>query len=517
MKLHPFANQKQSAAILAVIAVLLLASLACSTFSTDEQAIDQAVQQTVIAVGVQQTVMAQTLAGFEQQEAAAASQTPAPAPTAAAPTAAPQADLPSATPTALPAAPTPAPTETAPVSASGPELERWMSTAKILLFEDMSGSREIRYVKKALDDAGSFYVDVGSAKGWFKNLLLSGENWDLIIASAEARRNFGGEYFEYIYNRTSQGAATIVEFWDLDSAPQGMAKPLLDLCGIEFQDDWYEPDLRTFWWLVPDDPIFIEPNEIGPYLRNTAPFWRGDIGDLLQIRTRNGLPEGDARLLAGTNREWPNDHGLLATCLGGRMIFQTFGSHEYRQDDIVSLWQNYIYSTLKGRYEWLKTQNAASLPPTPAGPQNAPTLAPPQEVGIGTQAACGWNLQAEVPAFPQLRKDLFEHHADGAFLILELELVNTSNQPIQIWDGDYFLEGLAGERLLQYVPNKAATGYLYIENPAHLYQDQIAPGIVWRTTLAFDVDPQGSDWVLVIRPGADIDEPMCEARIALTR
>ena len=75
-----------------------------------------------------------------------------------------------------------------PPTAFEPEItdERLLKSAKILLFEDMSASRQIRLVKEALDEAGYFYLDVGSAKGWFKSQLLSGVEWDLVIAAAEA-------------------------------------------------------------------------------------------------------------------------------------------------------------------------------------------------------------------------------------------------------------------------------------------------------------------------------------------
>ena len=73
-----------------------------------------------------------------------------------------------------------------------------------------------------------------------------------------------------------------------------------------------------------------------------------------------------------------------------------------------------------------------------------------------------------------------------------------------------------GEAVL-FSPDKAATGYLYIKNPVNLSQDRIEPGGLWRTKLAFDVDPLGEDWVLVVKPGSEIGRELCEVRIPLTR
>ena len=74
----------------------------------------------------------------------------------------------------------------------------------------------------------------------------------------------------------------------MDSAPNGKIKPFLNQCGIEFDGDWFEPDLRTFFWLQHGNPLLTTPNQIGNYLHNAEPLWSGDVGDLLKIRKRNG-------------------------------------------------------------------------------------------------------------------------------------------------------------------------------------------------------------------------------------
>jgi hypothetical protein len=59
--------------------------------------------------------------------------------------------------------------DSAPVATEFTAEDRLLKSAKILLFEDMSASRYIRVVKEALDRDNYFYIDVGSAKGWFKS------------------------------------------------------------------------------------------------------------------------------------------------------------------------------------------------------------------------------------------------------------------------------------------------------------------------------------------------------------
>jgi hypothetical protein len=400
--------------------------------------------------------------------------------------------------------------------------ERLLKSSKILLFEDMSASRHIRYVKEALDRDEYFYLDVGSAKGWFKSQLLSSEDWDLIIASAESRSDFGGEFFQYIDDQVARGASTIIEFWDWDAAPMGKSKLILDRCGVSFQADWFEPEIRVFYWLAPENPIFNFPNIVPNQLGNTERIWIGDIGDLFEIKYKNGEPVGDAEILAGTNPTWKDDHGVLVSCLDGQMILQGFSSHEYRRQDIVPLWQNYIYQTLKSHYAQnnlvVPTPVLTAIPlvdatPEPTAEMAAPTPGPEYLL----EHDCGGLMSARLMEAPHFQKDLFEHHAKGTFLILKLQLNNLTDFPIQIWDQDYFIEGEVNGKIVNYGPDKAATGYLYIESPSNLSQDLIKAGENWRTSLAFDVDPAGKSWNLVVVPGREFDQQVCEVRISLAK
>ena len=396
-----------------------------------------------------------------------------------------------------------------------PDLERHIRAAKILLFENMSASGYVRLAKDALDQANYFYLDVGSATGWFKSQLLSDQNWDLIIAAVEADRDFGGDYFQLLDQQAEKGVSLVVEYWNYDVAPYGMVDSLLNRCGVKYSSDWYQPDPRVFYWARSDHPVFHEPNEI-TNLRNASQFWKDDVGDLLEIRNRNGKPTGDALVLASTNPTWKEDHATLVTCLGGRVILQTFRSHEYRSQDMVRLYQNYIYQTLKARFS-----SGAENAPTPAATFPVPlaTQTPNASGKVpepGAEFACGEAFNAVLTARPKFQKDLFEHHAAGTFLIVRLQLKNLTTFPIQIWDEDYKIEGLVNGQQVTVKPHKAATGYLYIDSPARLIQDVIEPGVSWKTSLAFDVNPDGGSWVLVVRPGSEYKEQVCELRIPLT-
>jgi hypothetical protein len=261
-----------------------------------------------------------------------------------------------------------------------------------------------------------------------------------------------------------------------------------------------------------------EPNVIPNRLSNAPSLWSGDIGDLLELKSKGGEPVGDAVLLAGTNGSWKTDHGTLVSCLRGRLILQTFSSHEYNYGEVVQLWQNYVYNALKSHFA--VTQAIVPTPAVTALPDNEVSPTPPGPTpgpAYSLESSCGGVFTAQIIGSPIFQRDLFEHHAQGEYLHVKLQLINMSDAPMQIWDEDYSVEGLVDGQAKIYSRDKAATGYLYVENPVNLSQDLIEPGEFWRTAVAFDVDEDGKDWILVIKPGSEFNEQICEVRIPLTR
>jgi hypothetical protein len=304
--------------------------------------IAQSSQQTQIAFNVQATVVAQqamqltalahTPAGIisDQPAGLVATEQPTQPPTdTPAPT-----DTPELEPTEVPPTPT-------------PDFEEWKKSAKILVFEDIASVYLDRYIKQSLDSMGLPYVDVKDAIGDFKAQLLSGTDWDLVISGVEARSGVRGEFFDYLNDQLNNGTSVILEIWTLDEIAGGKISPLLIRCGVKFQKDWWEPpsETRSIWWLAPEHPIFHEPNE-GMSLAHYDLYWTGDAGDFIKL-----APGGDATLLAG-NLAWEkNSYGTLAVCIDDRFIIQTHSSHDYHKEDVIPLWQNYIYYELKKQFE----------------------------------------------------------------------------------------------------------------------------------------------------------------------
>lgn len=378
-------QQKPTRFLPYIVSILLLVSLSCS-ISTTSSSSDQSTVQTQTSLNVLLTMSAmnasqgegnataQALNATQVAQSAQATVLAQQAAQLAQQSAAPTADI-AATQVALSVQATTnaqqaAPNTNPPPSQGGQintgDFETWMKSAKILLFEDMTGRYDTtRWIQEALDSLGLEYQDEKDAQGNFKNSLLmgasGGEPWDLIISASEDRKGIQGEFFDYFNTALNNGSSLIMEHWAIDSFSQGKIGTLLSKCGVRFQADWFSvgfpiPDSEQV--MYPYDgtsPVLHEPNE-GIRISNPNNFWwnwmffiwgwgTGDYGDFLEK-----LPGSDAVIVLGQKSQDKTRYATLVTCLDGRMTIQTFSTHSYGHDRIVPLWQNTIYQALKARY-----------------------------------------------------------------------------------------------------------------------------------------------------------------------
>ena len=269
-------------------------------------------------------------------------------PAQVAPTAAPP---PTAAPAAAPAEPTAVP---ATVS-NMPDFETWMKSASILLYEDISADFNVyRYVPIALNGLGLKYVDEKDALGRFKNQLLSngpgGRGWDLIISAKELHTELSGEFYVYLNDALNQGSSIIIEEWAMDWVGNGKLSLLTGQCGVDFSRDWVEQDINdtVIYALNGSHRAHHYPNE-GLSLTSVTGYWLGvDMGDRMRL-----APGSTATPLWGLYANSPSDDIVSVSCVDDRMIIHTSCSHNYTQNRMVLVWQNYIYSTLRARYDYL--------------------------------------------------------------------------------------------------------------------------------------------------------------------
>lgn len=222
--------------------------------------------------------------------------------------------------------------------------EDQIQTSNILLYEDTS-RRLSPWIKQTLDRMDLSYTYVGDAVGDFMTELLSNKKWDLVIVGAENKASVQGEFWDVIVPLVLDGnTALIAEVWYLDRTANGRVKQLLKGCGVEYQQDY--PLAQSMYLLQSDHPIFNEPNQDFSFI-NYSRFWKSKAGDVIRLAPGNN----SATLLAGEYRDRDTDYGLLATCFNGRVVLQTFSNHDYHEDMIKNLWENYIIYVLKNHYK----------------------------------------------------------------------------------------------------------------------------------------------------------------------
>lgn len=235
-------------------------------------------------------------------------------------------------------------------------LQEQMQNAQILLFEDAVANPTLsRYIKQTLDDMGLRYKDDGNAIGWLKNDLISGspagKPWDLVILAIEERGNVSGEYFDYLQDVLNGGSSVILEAWHLDAISEGKVGPILLKCGVQVYPYFSKRLDLTDVVLYPysaasSHPIINQPNQ-GLSFSKSLNTWlyTGDLGSLMAL-----TGQGDAFFLLGRSPKTEAKDGALASCLGGRLIIQTFSSHSFSYKTMYPLWENLITNSLKVRF-----------------------------------------------------------------------------------------------------------------------------------------------------------------------
>lgn len=326
-----------------LLVTVLVVMLACSAPQVNTGG-DQSdgMQETVMAIRLQGTVEALQKATSEAEKNKPEEAKPTPAPEQ--PTQpAPSIESPPAPPTEEPTA---EPTQ---------DIAQKIRAANVLVFEDIRGYYDLdTRVHSAVQNmrfSGGRVIEVGDALGHLMEQLNSSTRWDLIVISAEARNAVRGEFWDLIMNQVDNGVALVAEVWYLDEIANGRIAPLLGKCGVSFQADWwrdpagYDQLDYSIFWLDQYNEVFSYPNQVGA-LTTPNIYWEGDAGDLLRLGSG-----GDAILLAGKHPDQKSSNGVLATCMGGRVILQTYATHDYRRDHIVPLWENFMYYTLNNHFK----------------------------------------------------------------------------------------------------------------------------------------------------------------------
>ncbi len=241
-----------------------------------------------------------------------------------------------------------------PTQDTGQAIQAKIKSANILVYEDVRGYPallpRVQQAISSMDFSGGQIVEVGDAVGDFMTQLNSPTKWDLIIVAAEVRSGVRGEFWDLILQQAKKNVGLAIEVWYVDKDYYDKLNFLLDECGVTLQKNWtrpasYQPLNYSIYWLQQDNPLFSIYKTVPPLITPNI-YWMDEAGDLMKI---SGT--GDAILLAGTQPSEKSSYGVLTACMQGRMILQTFSTHDYQETKTVALWQNYIIYTLTNHFK----------------------------------------------------------------------------------------------------------------------------------------------------------------------
>lgn len=312
-------------------------SLSSSSPTQDVAGTAQAIQMTSQAemdakLALEKTQFVMDLQGTEvslkQTQAVLEMPTQAPPPT----------EEPTSTP--QPAAPTLEPTP------GEKDYSEMIKNAKILLYEDTNELGIGQVIEETLKRMGLKYTSTLDYSGEFMANLDSGTKWDLIIVGAENHNAIQGEFWDVLLQQSYKKTAIIAEVWYMDILGGGKMRNFTNECGVSYYKDW---DLaESIYWVNPDHPIFNEPNVVKPLLHYNR-YWMSNAGDRVRVRST-----GDAEIVAGLFKNDTKQDGLITVCMEGRTVFQTFCNHDFRQNEVMDLWENYITYTLTNHFKALE-------------------------------------------------------------------------------------------------------------------------------------------------------------------
>lgn len=222
-------------------------------------------------------------------------------------------------------------------------MDEKIRNAKVLIFEDTIELGIGDWIQGTVQRMGiKDYVQTYDRSGDFMEQLNSPTKWDLIIVGAEAKTKIQGEFWDAIMQHVYKKTAIIAEVWYLDLLGGGKVKSFTNECGVAYASN-YDVAESIYWWNS-ESPVFTTPNNVAPLIHYSR-YWTTQCGDRLRI-----TGAGDAQLLAGWKVKPDSRGGLIASCMGGRTIIQSFSNHDYHEDQIKDLWENYITYTLTNHF-----------------------------------------------------------------------------------------------------------------------------------------------------------------------
>lgn len=164
-----------------------------------------------------------------------------------------------------------------------------------------------------------------------------------------------------------------------------------------------------------------------------------------------------------------------------------------------------------------ETATPTITPTTAPSPTPEPTATPTLAPSVGVPVECGDFFTVTVLESPQFTQWLGEAPT-GSFLMVKLELINNTGRTFEdLWEEDYQVEGTLDDRRLTFTSSwDASWNAYYGSGTSHFFTDDVPPSLSWKTVVAFDVNPDATNWQLIFKPGSWANRTsLCQVQISL--
>lgn len=141
------------------------------------------------------------------------------------------------------------------------------------------------------------------------------------------------------------------------------------------------------------------------------------------------------------------------------------------------------------------------------------TLAPSND----TVWRCGNLFELTLLSPIRFSPRIHDHVATGTFLIVEMQVLNLMDSKYRnLFEEDYQVIGQVNGEGMTFPASFSASYDLYYDSDKFVFfTDDILPGSPFQTAVAFDVDPNGTNWRLLFQPNRWTGSPDCSVEIPL--
>jgi hypothetical protein len=210
----------------------------------------------------------------------------------------------------------------------------------------------------------------------------------------------------------------------------------------------------------------------------------------------------------------------------GSIEYELFGHPSDCSFDVKSDKDEYsipLQTLIARQLAAIPSATAPSAPiATPTIRQDLATMLPTVKSGAaGAPMRCGDLFEATILSPISFMQSIRNNLAGGVYLVVEIQLLNLKGVIYRnLYEEDYEIVGVVDGKQVVFPASFSPSFDLYFDRSMTdpnfaFFVDDVVPNFPFHTMIAFDVDPQGSDWVLWIRPNSHTGQPDCSLAIPL--